>query len=60
MAVARLLLRRPVAAFIGAAVLVILQLLFTAPAAEGASSFIFTNACQHPIERIQSGLSKLT
>ncbi|KAK3143132.1 hypothetical protein QOZ80_4BG0358800 [Eleusine coracana subsp. coracana] len=33
----------------GAAFLVVLQLLFRAPSADAASSFIFTNACQYPL-----------
>ncbi|XP_062186183.1 thaumatin-like protein 1b [Phragmites australis] len=49
MAVAHLLRRCPVAAGNGAAILVILQLLFRALSAEGTSSFSFANACQHPV-----------
>ncbi|XP_062224706.1 thaumatin-like protein 1b [Phragmites australis] len=49
MAVARLLLGRHFAAGNGAVILVILRLLFGALGAEGASSFSFTNACQHPV-----------
>ncbi|KAL6650319.1 hypothetical protein ACP70R_009244 [Stipagrostis hirtigluma subsp. patula] len=56
MAAAHLLLQLPVAAGNGvrktmlpAAIVLILQLLFTAHGTEGASSFVFTNGCQYPV-----------